>query len=331
MQRAASARRGNRFDRRALLILGSERHHHVGAGLQGQHRRAVVAVALVDRLHHQRIGDHDAVVSPLLAQQSAEHLARKRRRVFGIELRVDDVRRHHRGRIEAQRVERRELERLQVGQRLVDDRQVEVRIDVRVAMPRKVLDAAGHTGAQRTAHPGAREPRDLGRVFAEAALGDDRVRRVVVDIEHRCEVPVEAQALHCAAHGLADPFGECGIAAGTQRHRCGRLRHEGGANDRAAFLVDADQRALAHRLAQILGELAHLVLAAEIAAEQADGADVVLAQERGLRNVERRALDVDHHQLTGVDHDQCVRVTLARCRGRSGSKPRRRASASTIG
>jgi hypothetical protein len=44
------------------------------------------------------------------------------------------------------------------------------------------------------------------------------------------------------------------------------------------------------------------VFAAEVAAEQADGADVVLAQERGLRSVERSALDVDHHELTWVSH-----------------------------
>jgi hypothetical protein len=37
----------------------------------------------------------------------------------------------------------------------------------------------------------------------------------------------------------------------------------------------------AHRVAQVGGEPAHLGFAAKVAAEQANSADVVLAQERG--------------------------------------------------
>ncbi len=330
-QGAARLRCGDRLDRRALLLPGAERHHHVGTGLQRQHRGAVVAVAGVDRLHHQRVGDHDAAVAPLPAQQAAQDRSRQRGRVIGVEPRVDDVCGHHRRRLVAQRTERHELERLQLGQRLVDDRQVEMRIDVRVAVAREVLHAAGDAGPHRAAHPGAGQPRDVGRVFGKAALGDDRVRRVVVDVEHRREIPVEAHARKAAPDRLADRFGERHVAAGAERHRRRRVRQEAGAHERAAFLIDADQRALAHRLAQVGGEAAHLGLVAQVAAEQAHRADAVLAQERRLRGIEHRALDVDHHQPTRVNHAQWVLVTLARWRGRSGSKPRRRASASTIG
>ena len=330
-QRAARLRIGDRLDRGGLVGAAAERHHHVGACLQREHGGLVVAVALVDRLHHQRIGDHDAVVAPLAAQQIAEHFARQRGRMIGVELRVDDVGRHHRRRFVLQRRERQELEGFELGARLVDHRQGQVRVDMGVAVPREMLDAAGDAATQRTAHPGPGQPRDLVRVHGETALGDHRVGRVVVDIEHGRKVPVEAEARHRARHRFADLLAERRVAGGAERHRGRRLRHEGGAHDRSALLVEADQCVLAHHVAQIGGEPAHLGFAAEVAAKQADGADLLVAQKGRLLGIEALALDVDHDQLTGRECTHCVLVTLFRWRGRSGSKPRARASASTIG
>ena len=280
--------------------------------------------------------------------------------MLGVELRVDDVRRHHRWCFVLQSFEGKEFKRFELGARLVDHRQLEVRIDMRVAVAGEVLDAAGHALAQRAAHPRAGQARDIVRVFAEASLGDDRVVRVVVDVEHRSEIPVEAEAAQPARHRFTDDLGERRVARGAERHRRRRLRQEGHANHRAALLVEADQGVLAHRLAQVGGELAHFGFAAEVPAEQAHRADVVLAQKRRLLGIEARALDVDHHKLTGMnvcpasaeyrirspegiepglgrpgarirELAHCVLVTFAKWRGRSGSKPRARASASTIG
>ena len=47
--------------------------------------------------------------------------------------------------------------------------------------------------------------------------------------------------------------------------------------------------------------LAHFGFAAEVAAEQADRANAMLAQEGGLRRIERGTLYVDHHQTAGTD------------------------------
>ena len=263
-----------------------------------------MAVALVHGLHHQRVGDHHAVVADAVPQDAGQDLARQRGRVLGIELRVDDVRRHHGRRrllTRGQGAEGQQLQRLQLGQALVHRRQGVVRIDMGVAMAREMLDAAGHPLAQRAAHPGPGHARHQGRVLAEAALADDRVGRVVVDVQHRREVPVDAQVTQAARHRRADLLGQGLVADGAQRHRGRRLRQAGGPHDRAALLVDADQRPLAHRGTQVGGQLADLVLVAEVLAEQADGADLLAAQELGGVGVERLAGNVDHHQLAGVD------------------------------
>ncbi len=297
----------DRLHRRGLLVETALRERHVGTGLQRHDGAERVAVLLVDRLHEQRVGDDDAVVADGLAQQAGQDGARQRGRMLRVDLRVDDVGRHHgrrRGRVTLrmrERAERAQLERLELGDRLVDRRQRVVRIHVGVAVAGEVLDAAGHAFAQRAAHPGAGQARDGVRILAEAALGDHRIARVVVDVEHRREVPVDAQAAQAARDGRADLFAQGLVVDGAQRHRGGRLRQEGGAHHRAAFLVDADQAVRAHDLAQVAGELAHLGLAAEVAAEQADRAHVVAAQELRGRGIERRARDVDHHEMARME------------------------------
>ena len=55
----------------------------VHAGLEGQHRHAVVAVLVAYALHAERVGDHDAVVVELVAQDAGEDRLGQRRRVTG--------------------------------------------------------------------------------------------------------------------------------------------------------------------------------------------------------------------------------------------------------
>ena len=199
--------------------------------------------------------------------------------------------------------------------------------------PWEVLHATGHAFGQRAAHPGGGEARYCVGVFGEAAFGDHRVGRVVVHVQHWREVPVDAQAAQAAGHVGTHLFCQGFVAGRAQRHRGGGLRQKGGAHHRAAFLVDADQRVGPHRFPQVGGEAAHLGITAQVLAEQAHRAHLVLADEGGGVGIEGLARDVDHHEPAGVEVEahQCVRVTLARCRGLSGSSPRACASASTIG
>ena len=291
----------DRIDRRRLLLDRADRHHHVGTGLQGQHGGPIVPVAVVNGFHDERIGDHHAVVAPFIAQHAAEDRARQRRRMPRIDLRVNDVRRHHRRRFIAEREKRRKLHPIERLPGLVDDGQIEVRVDVRVAMPGKMLDAARDAFAQRPAHPRGTEARDVVRIRRETALGDYRILRVVVDVEHRGEIPVEADAPNAAGDCGAHVVRERCIAGGSKRHRGGRLRQERHAHDGAAFLVDADQCPWPHRLAQLGRERAHILFSAEVVAKEHDGSNVMTTQECRLRIVERLPPDADHDELARME------------------------------
>lgn len=286
-------------------------------------------------LHHQRVGDDHAAVAHQAAQQAAQQRGAERGGALGVELRVDDVRCHQRRCVGRQRAKGPQFQRFQLRQRLVHHRQRVVRVLVRVAVAGKVLDAAGHAFGLRALQPGQRQPRHAVGVGAEAAFGDHRVGGVAVDVEHGREVPVQAQVAQAAGHGGAHAARQHGVVHSAQRHRTRRLRQAGGAHHRAAFLVHRDQCLRAQRTAQVGHQRADLVLGAQVLAEQAHRADLVLLQEGGGVAVERAAGDVHHeqpprrHEGAGVAH--CVRVTLCRWRGRSGSSPRARASASTMG
>jgi hypothetical protein len=56
-----------------------------------------------------------------------------------------------------------------------------------------------------------------------------------------------------------------------------------------------------------------------------------LAQVTRFEKIDERCGSVKRRILVAVKTDQRVSVTLARCRGASGSTPRARANASTIG
>ena len=89
-------------------------------------------------------------------------------------------------------LERRQLDALEPLARMLDDRQAEMRVDVGVAVPGKMLERGDHAGRLQAADVGRRERADLRRILAERARVDDRVARVVVDVDDRREVDVDA-------------------------------------------------------------------------------------------------------------------------------------------
>ena len=159
-----------------------------------------------------------------------------------------------------------------------------------------MLDAARDSFAQGSAHPRDAEARDVFGIRREAPFGDHRIGRVVVDVEHGGEIPVEADAPKAAGDCGAHVVRERCIAGCAKRHRGGRLRQERRAHHGAAFLVDADQRPGAHRLAQPGRERTHIAFGAEVVAKEHDGANVMTTQERRLRLIERFASDADHDE-----------------------------------
>src|SRR5690625_7725924 len=87
----------------------------------------------------------DAIIAPLGAQKIREDAARKRGRMYVVECRIKDMGRH-----EARRAvlhgaaKRTQFKRLQLSARSIDDRQAEMRIDMRVPVPREMLHTCGH-------------------------------------------------------------------------------------------------------------------------------------------------------------------------------------------
>ena len=80
--------------------------------------------------------------------------------------------------------------------RMLDERQLEMRIGARVAMPGKVLAARGD--ARRPAASrmiAAPKPRHVLGALRQRAVADDRVLRVRVDVEHRRVVERDADRL----------------------------------------------------------------------------------------------------------------------------------------
>ncbi len=298
--------RGNRGHRFFLGRTRADRHHHVGARHQGAHGGLAGAVAVGNRVHVHAVGDHHALVVPLLAQDAGEDGVRHRGRVFGVERRVDDVGGHHGRRRRCfslfalrRHPERRELEAFQLGHRLVDGGQGPVRVDMGVAMPGEVLDAAGHALGFAARHPGQGDARGGNRVGAEGTLGDDRIVRVVVQVQHRREVPVEAEPAHRARHRRADLERQFRIVGGAEGHRRRRRRHPGRAHHGAAFLVEGDQGLFAHDVLQGAGKARQLRGIDHVLAEQAGAADAVRAQEGGGVLVQLGAEQAHHDQLAG--------------------------------
>ena len=128
----------------------------VHAGLDRQHGDPVVAVLGAESRHAEGVGDDDALVVQLVAEDSGEDRLGERRRVQRrVQRGNDDVRRHDR--VDAVRdvgLERRQVELLPLLLGVVDDRHTGVAVGVGVTVPREVLGRGDD--ARR---PGSRRPR----------------------------------------------------------------------------------------------------------------------------------------------------------------------------
>ena len=99
-----------------------------------------------------------------------------------------------------------------------------MRVNVGVAMPRKVLERGHHTPVLQAADIGRSKPRYNIRILAERAGVDNRVARVVVAVSHRREVHVHAKG---ARFERRDPPGlhrKGFVTRGAERHGAGKSR-----------------------------------------------------------------------------------------------------------
>ena len=104
-------------------------------------------------------------------QYAVEHMARKRRRIFAIDLRQQDVRGHHQ--LHARRDCRgkgNQFRRLQALHRSGEDWQVQMGVHDRVAMAREMFGAGEHASCAQPAIEGRAHSGDKMRIGAKAAI-----------------------------------------------------------------------------------------------------------------------------------------------------------------
>ncbi len=133
--------------------------------------------------------------------------------------------------------ERRQFHRVETLARMRNDRQAEMRIDVGIAVPGKMLQRREHAGVLEAARKTRDHRAGLGRIFAERSNVDHRIARVVVDVGDRRKVDVHAERARFRADHLAGVIGELRIAGGAKRHRARELGRAGDAHLHAPFEV----------------------------------------------------------------------------------------------
>jgi hypothetical protein len=146
------------------------KHDDVRPGLERLDRAFLWSVPFRDCAHAEIIGKNDAFEMQLLAKNIAEHSRRKRRRAIWIELREQDVSRHYGRHIRGDGS--RKGDEFVAGQTLggaIKARQVEMRIDCGVAVPRKMLRTAENTLGREAAKDRDAHLSDFKRIGTEAA------------------------------------------------------------------------------------------------------------------------------------------------------------------
>jgi len=125
--------------------------------------------------------------------------------------------------------EREELHRFQPLPGHPDDRQVQVRIDLRVPVSREVLPGGEHASFLGASGEGTTQPGNLLGILSEGTDVDDGVVRIVVHVQDGSEGGVDAQS---PGFHRGDPThlpGQLRVSRRPHRHEGGKL---GGATER---------------------------------------------------------------------------------------------------
>ena len=170
--------------------------------------------------HGHRIREDEATKAHLVAKQAREHRGRQRCGNAGrVEGREDAVEGHHRADACADRgTKGRQLHRVETRAADSDRRQREVRVDLGVAVPGKVLARGDDAVLLEAARDRNTEPRHQGGVLANRARRDDGILRVVVDVKHGPEHHVNAEGARLARRRASHLVGERAVARRAERH-----------------------------------------------------------------------------------------------------------------
>ena len=169
-------------------------------------------------------------------------------------------------------------------------------------------DAAGQRGRAANARPRARSTAAGSTPKARSPMTTDW--RARVDVEHRREVDVDADAGQLAAHRRADRTGGLGARASDlgRRGNCGERRAEARAPGRPR---DRWPPAVATAGVQRRDQRAQLPTSSTLRANSTTPLGPQLFEARRVACVEARPGDADGQQITGqIAHASCLAITL---------------------
>ena len=244
-QPAGRGMHDRRLDPRGLALV-RDAQQQVVARLERRDRVDRLGVALGQGLHVQRVGDRDAPEPEPVTQEVVHHLAGERRgQVRGA---GDRRERNVRGHDEVGpgldcRHERHQLASRQPCLVEPEVRQAQVRVEVCLAEPGKVLDRRGGAGGPDAADHRRGERAHERRVVAERADAEVRVGGARGEVARRGVDDVDAHRERLRADRVPDPLGELDVAGRRERH-VPRERRRGVAerDELPALLVRGDQQ-----------------------------------------------------------------------------------------
>ena len=115
--------------------------------------------------------------------------------------------------------ERRQLHLIEARARMLDDGETQMRVGRGVAMSRKVFRGRRHPAIVHAADIGARHVRHERDVLPERSDVDDRIARVVVDVDNRIEVDGDAEGAALLGGDPAGAIRQLRVARRRDGHR----------------------------------------------------------------------------------------------------------------
>ena len=253
--------------------------HAVATGGDGLHGGIRDAVILRQRLHLEVVAEDDAIEAEFVAEEVEDNAARQRGRLLLIDRRHEHVRGHDESHTLPDRgFKRHALDAADPVGRMLHNREVQMRIDRRVAVPGEMLAARRDAVALQSVDDGGAKRRNLLRVFAERTIANDRILRIGVNVEHGRIVERDANGAHFGSQRCRETRcqGEVSAAAERGHGRPFRERRPE-ARNAPALLIDRDpQRLLRCQGLQVPRQFRNLLRRLDVPLEERHAAKLEL-------------------------------------------------------
>lgn len=184
----------------------------------------------------------------------------------------------------------RQLDLIQPLARMLDRGQTGVRVDVGIAVAGKVLEGRYHAALGESANVRRRETPDRLRRLAERTRVDDGIARVVVDVDDRRKVDMDADGARFETGDAPRLEREPVVAGGAERHRPRKRGGTGDAESDASLEVGGVQQRQCRRRLQPI--------------EERRGLERLAEDHRAVRRIEqdaRRGLRAEHVKAADVE------------------------------